>query len=71
MKIHKLNNEAPDHFSKPLSAKVKTRPKQTAAHFQISVMTLWRWRQDPTFPQPLQRGQVVLYDIASIEQWLA
>ena len=49
---------------------VKTRPKATAAHFKISVMTLWRWRQDPAFPQPLQRGQVVLYDIAAIEAWL-
>lgn len=48
----------------------KTRPKHTAAHFGISIMTLWRWRQDPAFPQPLQRGQIVLYDIAAIESWL-
>lgn len=47
-----------------------TRPKQTAEHFQISTMTLWRWCQQADFPQPLKRGQVVLYDVAAIEQWL-
>ena len=46
------------------------RPKQTAAHFQISAMTLWRWAQQDGFPQPLRRGQVVLYDIAAITAWL-
>lgn len=50
---------------------VRTRTKETAKHFKISTMTLWRWRQDSTFPQPLKRGQVVLFDIAAIEQWLA
>lgn len=50
---------------------ILTRTKPTAVHFQISEMTLWRWRQDSTFPQPLQRGRVVLYDIAAIEAWLA
>lgn len=52
------------------SKTTKARPKQTAAHFQISVMTLWRWAQCPTFPQPLKRGQVVLYDLQAIESWL-
>ena len=55
---------------KTITPTTKTRPKNTAAYFGISIMTLWRWRQDPTFPQPLQRGQVVLYDIAAIEEWL-
>lgn len=54
-----------------VTKQILTRTKPTAAHFQISEMTLWRWRQDPTFPQPLKRGQVVLFDIAAIEQWLA
>lgn len=48
-----------------------TRPKQTAEHFNISVMTLHRWRKQDGFPQPLKRGQIVLYDIAAITQWLA
>ncbi len=47
------------------------RPKQTAGHFQICIMTLHRWREQPGFPQPLKRGQVVLYDIAAITAWLA
>lgn len=46
------------------------RTKPTAAHFQISEMTLWRWRQEDTFPKPLKRGRTVLYDLAAIEQWL-
>lgn len=50
---------------------VKSRPKQVAEHFSISIMTLHRWRQQPHFPQPLKRGQVVLYDIGAIEAWLA
>lgn len=48
-----------------------TRPKQTAEYFQVSNMTLHRWRQQPGFPQPLKRGQIVLYDITAIEQWLS
>ena len=48
----------------------RTRPKQTAEHFQISGMTLHRWRQRDGFPQPLKCGAIVLYDIAAIEQWL-
>ena len=48
-----------------------SRPAQTAKHFNISPMTLHRWRKQDGFPQPLKRGQIVLYDIAAIEQWLA
>ena len=48
-----------------------TRPKQTAEHFQISIMTLHRWRKRDDFPQPFKRGQVVLYDVAAIASWLA
>lgn len=47
------------------------RTKQTAEHFQISGMTLHRWRQRDGFPQPLKCGAIVLYDIAAINQWLA
>jgi predicted DNA-binding transcriptional regulator AlpA len=47
------------------------RPKQTAGHFQICIMTLHRWREQSGFPQPLKRGQVVLYDIGAITAWLA
>ena len=48
-----------------------TRPKQTAEHFQISFMTLHRWRQETGFPQPMKRGGIVLYDIRAIEAWLS
>ena len=54
----------------PKTHSALSRPKQTAEHFQVSTMTLWRWAQSSDFPQPLKRGQVVLYDIAAIEAWL-
>lgn len=58
--------------SKQLIAPLQlTRPKPTAEHLQISIMTLHRWRQQADFPQPLKRGQIVLYDIAAIKGWLA
>lgn len=48
-----------------------SRPNQVAEHYNISHMTLWRWRKCPNFPQPLKRGRVVLYDVDAIEQWLS
>lgn len=53
------------------SITVLNRPTETAEHFQISHMTLFRWRKQAGFPQPLTRGKVVLYDISAIEDWLA
>lgn len=46
------------------------RPQQAADHFKVTTMTLYRWRKLPGFPQPLKRGQVVLYNTAAIEAWL-
>lgn len=46
------------------------RAKEAADHFQISVPTLYRWRQEKGFPQPIKRGQVVLYDTEEIRKWL-
>lgn len=51
------------------------RTKEVTEHFQISAMTLWRWRQLETFPKTLKRSGArngaVLYDIQAIEQWMA
>lgn len=47
-----------------------TRPKQTAEHFQVSHMTIYRWSKQSGFPQPIKRGQIVLYDVAAITEWL-
>lgn len=55
----------------PNTAKIYSRPKETAKLFQISTMTLHRWCAMEGFPKPSKRGQIVLYDIAAIEQWLA
>lgn len=49
----------------------RNRPKQTAAHFQVSLMTLHRWRKQEGFPQPLKRGNIVLYNLEAIDSWLA
>jgi predicted DNA-binding transcriptional regulator AlpA len=46
------------------------RAKEAADQFSISVPTLYRWRQEEGFPQPVKRGQVVLYDTEAIRKWL-
>lgn len=46
------------------------RTKQVLEHFQISHMTLYRWEKQTGFPKPLRRGQVKLFSIAAIEQWM-
>lgn len=53
------------------TAKTYSRPKEAAKLFKISTMTLHRWCAMEGFPKPSKRGQIVLYDIAAIEQWLA
>lgn len=53
-----------------VTSAVLTRPKQTAKFFNISAMTLHRWRNSQGFPQPLKRGQVVLYNVSAINTWL-
>ncbi|WP_420094965.1 helix-turn-helix transcriptional regulator [Denitrificimonas caeni] len=38
---------------------------------QVSRQTIYRWvKLDPTFPQPLKRGNTVLFDMAAVEAWL-
>ena len=38
---------------------------------QVSRQTIYRWvRNDSTFPQPVKRGNVVLFDMAAVEAWL-
>lgn len=53
-----------------LTTATKSRSDDVRNHFKISSMTLWRWEQDPDFPQALRRGRVKMFDIAAIEQWL-
>lgn len=49
----------------------KARTKAVLDYFDISAMTLWRWQKQDNFPKPLRRGQIILFDIAAIEQWLS
>lgn len=53
------------------SQQALARPKQTAAYFQISLMTLHRWSKQSGFPQPIKRSQVVLYNLPEITNWLS
>lgn len=62
------------------TAKTYSRPKQAAMAFNISIMTLRSWSKLEGFPKPSKLeglpkpskcGQITLYDIAAIEQWLA
>lgn len=46
------------------------KSKETTEIFKVSLQTLWRWRQDPTFPEVLQYGKTILYDINAIFDWL-
>jgi hypothetical protein len=56
--------------TQPFPHTALARPKKTADHFQISLMTLHRWRQQAGFPKPRKRGAVILYDIPAITLWL-
>ena len=58
-------------LAKKETAIVRARTKAVLEHFQISAMTLWRWQKQDNFPTPLKRGQIILFDIAAIEQWLS
>lgn len=53
-----------------MQQKQYARTKQVLETFKISHMTLWRWKQCPDFPQPLKRGQIQLFDLEAITQWL-
>lgn len=46
------------------------RTQEAADFFQVSKMTLHRWRKEKDFPHPLKRGGVVLYNIQAIQNWL-
>lgn len=37
---------------------------------QVTRQTVHRWSKDPTFPKPIKRGNVVLFDMAKVEAWL-
>ncbi len=44
------------------------RPKQAAAHFQISRSTLWAWIKREGFPAPIRAGKkVTLLDLNAME----
>lgn len=49
----------------------RARTKTVLEYFDISAMTLWRWQKQDNFPKPLRHGQIILFDIAAIEQWLS
>jgi predicted DNA-binding transcriptional regulator AlpA len=48
------------------------RAKKAAAHFQISVSSLWSWAKTrDNFPKPLKAGRrTTLFDIGAIDAFL-
>ncbi len=48
------------------------RAKKAAAHFQISVSSLWSWAKNRhNFPKPLKAGRrTTLFDIGAIDDFL-
>jgi predicted DNA-binding transcriptional regulator AlpA len=48
------------------------RAKKAAAHFQISVSSLWSWAKTrDNFPKPLRAGRrTTLFDIGAIDAYL-
>lgn len=48
------------------------RAKKAAAHFQISLSTLWGWAKNRNnFPKPLKAGRrTTLFDINAIDAYL-
>lgn len=48
------------------------RAKKAAAHFQISVSSLWSWAKNRhNFPKPLRAGRrTTLFDIDAIDAFL-
>ncbi|MBE0459946.1 helix-turn-helix transcriptional regulator [Pseudoalteromonas prydzensis] len=47
------------------------RPNQLAKELDVSLCTLWRWRQQNKLPQPIQLGpRLVGWKREVIEEWL-
>lgn len=46
------------------------RYKDMCAEHKVSRNTVYRWTKDPTFPAPRKRGQVVMFDMDAVAEWL-
>jgi predicted DNA-binding transcriptional regulator AlpA len=60
--------------AKPMGEQPKqyARAKKAAAHFQISVSSLWSWAKNRhNFPKPMKAGlRTTLFDINAIDAFL-
>lgn len=45
------------------------RPQQMAQYLSIHPSSLWKLTLDDTFPEPIKRGSVVLYNLSAVEAW--
>ena len=63
MAINAIEGEKPKQYA---------RAKKAAAHFQISVSSLWSWAKTrDNFPKPLKAGRrTTLFDIGAIDAFL-
>lgn len=55
----------------PLQAEIQyLAPKALAARYSVTTVTLWRWRQSPSFPRPLKCGRTVRFDAMAVDAFL-
>ena len=52
------------------SAKKFGRYSDLVEALAVSRQTIYRWSKDPTFPQPIKRGNTVLFNMSAVESWL-
>lgn len=59
------------HISHSKQEKRWIKQKEITNLFDISRSTLWRWRRNNLFPQPIQIGErFQFWDLHEIEQWV-
>ena len=64
-------HRAPAVTAPAFSAKKYGRYSDLVDALQVTRQTIHRWAMtDPDFPQPIKRGQTVLFNMAAVEAWL-
>ncbi|HZJ92955.1 MAG TPA: helix-turn-helix domain-containing protein [Thiopseudomonas sp.] len=66
-----MGNQTQAPAAPAFSTKKYGRYSDLVEALQVSRQTVYRWvRNDSTFPQPIKRGNTVLFDMAAVDAWL-
>ena len=58
-------------MKKPSGVKIFYRGSELSEALGISQTTLWRWRKNGDFPEPIQLGpRVIAWRVKDINEWL-